>query len=128
MNQSWQCLLPAILMLGSGMAGADAPSDQPPEDRTVLFVNESPHAVVRIFTTRVSSDGWYVPILLGGGALLPGQSIRTEIEYDRSLCLFDVRAEFEGGRSATGQVNVCRDRRYAIAAPAGDPDQPTPDT
>lgn len=90
------------------LAGILAPAAADAADRRVIIKNGTSITMTAFQASNTSEDDWEEN-MLDGRVLEPGQEIIANIDDDSGACLFDFRAQFEGGREATKrEVNVCQ--------------------
>lgn len=93
-------LLPAVLMLLAGSAGA--------ADRRVTIVNSTSTTMKMFFASNVDTKKWEEDIL-GDEVIHPGDSIDVNIDDGTGHCKYDFRALFDDGvESIKHDVNVCK--------------------
>jgi hypothetical protein len=103
MRQSLICLAVAAAVLASPLAlGADG------KNRQILINNKSGYTVNEIYASNTSVSEWQEDIL-GEKVLLPGGTIRANIDDGTGHCMFDFRIVFEDGDQAEKRgFDVCK--------------------
>ena len=89
----------ALFGLASGTANA--------QDRNVLVINETQHAIMEFYASNIGSDNWEEDIL--GESVLPvGQSVNINIDDGTEACLYDFKAVFDDGEELVrNRIDVC---------------------
>lgn len=76
-------------------------------NRNVVIVNATGETIWRFYGSRVTTNSWEEDIL-GSSVLSAGNSINIDFDDGTGSCLFDMKAEFQDGRSIVrNDVNVC---------------------
>jgi hypothetical protein len=83
-------------------------------DRRVRIINNTSEVMMKFQASNRDSRSWEEDIL-GRDVLRPGQSVMININDGTGYCVFDFRATFRSGATATRrQVNVCRVASWTI--------------
>lgn len=99
-------------ILGLGLAGCMETSNSNPTtqvslNRNVLIVNQTGETIWRFYGSRVTTNSWEEDIL-GSSVLANGSSVNIDFDDGTGSCMFDMKAEFQDGRSIVQNgVNVC---------------------
>ncbi|MFT0851640.1 hypothetical protein VRY85_12775 [Achromobacter sp. F4_2707] len=76
-------------------------------DRHVTVINKTKTALFAFYASRTSSNDWEEDIL-GDDVIMPGESIRINIDDGSGACKFDFKGEFEDGDEVVKKnVDVC---------------------
>ncbi len=82
--------------------------------RQVEIVNATPHAMVRLYVLAADRDDGEDDVL-GDRILKPGQSVRIDMNDGSDVCLFDVRADLDDGKTLTRRkINACEMTTYRL--------------
>ena len=77
------------------------------QDRNVLIINETQHAIVQFFASNIGVDDWQEDIL-GEDVLPVGQSVNINIDDGTEACLYDFKAVFDDGEELVRNgIDVC---------------------
>jgi hypothetical protein len=98
----------ACLAFGFSASPAEA------QDRRVRVVNNTSQLLVKLQASNVNRTSWEEDIL-GKNILRPGQATVANLNDGSGQCLFDLRATFRSGATATRRrVNVCQISSWTI--------------
>lgn len=76
-------------------------------NKNVLIVNNTGRTIWRFYGSPVNVNSWEEDIL-GSNILPAGQSVNIDFTDGRSICNYDMRAEFQDGTALERRnVNVC---------------------
>lgn len=76
-------------------------------NRNVLIVNQTGRPIWRFYGSNVGTNSWEEDIL-GADVLASGGSVNINFDDRTGHCNFDLKAEFQDGRSIVqNNVNVC---------------------
>jgi hypothetical protein len=106
----------ALLFGGSILIGSVDPSHAQRDrfDRRILIVNESSVTVVEVYATNVGRNEWGHDLLRDD--IPPGRSREINVEDNTGYCLYDFRAVFNDGSTATrGRLNVCDAEEWTVS-------------
>ena len=85
------------------------------EDRRVMVYNDTSRAMFRFYASNTRRTGWEEDIL-GRGVIISGGSKRINIDDGTGMCMFDLKAVFEGGTEVVRRnFNVCRNSSWRIS-------------
>ncbi len=77
-------------------------------DRHVKVINKTRTAIFAFYASRTSTSDWEEDIL-GDDVIMPGESMRINIDDQTGACKFDFKAEFEDGDEVIKNgVDVCK--------------------
>lgn len=77
-------------------------------NKNVLIVNNTGQTIWRFYGSPVNVNDWEEDIL-GSNVLSAGQSVNIDFSDGRSICNYDMRAEFRDGSALVkNNINVCR--------------------
>ena len=77
-------------------------------NKNVLVVNNTGRTIWRFYGSPVNVNNWEEDIL-GSNTLPSGQSVNVDFADGRTICNYDMRAEFQDGTALVkNNVNVCR--------------------
>lgn len=94
-------IVAAVALVGLAAAPAIA------QDRHVLLINETRHAIVEFYASNIGRDTWEEDIL-GEDVLPVGQSVNINIDDGTEACLYDFKAVFDDGDSLVrNRIDVC---------------------
>jgi hypothetical protein len=83
-------------------------------DRHVRIINETSYSMLHFYASNTIRTSWEEDIL-GLDVLRPGETVRVNIDDGTGRCMFDLRAEFPGGKFAERcNVNVCTAATWTI--------------
>lgn len=83
-------------------------------DRQMTFTNRSHHTITQFYASNVAAGTWEKNIL-GGSALLPGHSIRVDLNDRSGYCSFDFKTITDDGIVIVhAAVNVCTTATYTV--------------
>jgi hypothetical protein len=83
-------------------------------DRHVRIINDTSRTMIHFYASNVRRGTWEEDIL-GRDVLEPGQSVNVNIDDGTGYCMFDLRAEFNGGRYAERRrFNVCDEVSWTV--------------
>jgi hypothetical protein len=83
-------------------------------DRHVRIINETSRNMIRFYASNTTRTRWEENIL-HGSVLRPGQSVNVNIDDGTGRCMFDMRAEFSGGKYAERRnFNVCTGLSWTV--------------
>jgi hypothetical protein len=105
-----------MTMLAAAAAGTLLASASATEalDRRVRVINNTSEVMMKFQASNRDRRTWEEDIL-GRDVLRPGQSVVININDGSGYCVFDFRATFRSGATATRrQVNVCRVASWTI--------------
>ncbi|MGL4439967.1 MAG: hypothetical protein ACRCUE_11915 [Bosea sp. (in: a-proteobacteria)] len=84
------------------------------QDRRVRVVNNTSQVMVRLQASNINRTSWEEDIL-GRNVLLPRQATRANLDDRSGQCLFDLRATFRNGATATRRrINICQISTWTI--------------
>lgn len=91
-----------------GLAAAPALA----QDRHVVLINETRHAIVAFYASNIGRDTWEENIL-GEDVLPVGQSVNINVDDGTDACLYDFKAVFDDGESLVrNRIDVCSISTY----------------
>ncbi len=83
-------------------------------DRHIMLINDSHETIKEFYASNVGSDSWEEDIL-GRDVLLPGQSVRINLDDGSGYCKFDFKTVTESGAAIIRRgINVCQVETYTI--------------
>jgi hypothetical protein len=83
-------------------------------DRHVRISNETPYTMLHFYATTTARNQWQED-LLRHDVLKPGKSVDIDLDDGTGRCVFDLRAEFSGGRySDRRNFNACKEASWTI--------------
>jgi hypothetical protein len=98
--------------IGAAMFTFNPPAEA--QDRRVRVINNTGQIMVRLQASNVNRRTWEEDIL-GRNVLRPGQATMANLDDGSGQCLFDLRATFAGGATATRRrVNICQITSWTI--------------
>ena len=98
-------LATVVALVLAGCVEQNASSDG--FNRNVLINNQTGETIWRFYGSRVSTNSWEEDIL-GSTVLGNGRSVSINFDDGTGACNFDMKAEFQDGRSIERyNVNVC---------------------
>lgn len=105
MNRMLKKLTISIAATVVALIGLAAPASA--QDRNVLIINETQHAIVQFFASSIGVDDWQEDIL-GEDVLPVGQSVNINIDDGTEACLYDFKAVFDDGEELVrNRIDVC---------------------
>jgi len=105
MNRMLKKLTISIAAAVVALIGLAAPASA--QDRNVLIINETQHAIVQFFASNIGVDDWQEDIL-GEDVLPVGQSVNINIDDGTEACLYDFKAVFDDGEELVrNRIDVC---------------------
>ena len=106
-NRIYRIISAACLASAALIASATAA-----QDRHVTVINETRHTMVNFYASNIGRETWEEDIL-GQDTLVPGQSVRINVDDGTEACLFDFKAVFDDGDSLVRRrINVCNVGTY----------------
>ena len=83
-------------------------------NRNVVIENQTGETIWRFYGSRVATNSWEEDIL-GSSVLGNGRAINIDFDDGTGACNFDMKAEFQDGRSIERfNVNVCTATRVTF--------------
>jgi hypothetical protein len=83
-------------------------------NRRIVLVNHTSDVITNFYASNVGTIDWQED-LLGNSILLPGESVRINIDDGSGYCRFDFMTVTEGGEVAIRPgVNVCELASYTL--------------
>lgn len=77
-------------------------------NKNVLIQNNTGRTIWRFYGSPVNVNSWEEDIL-GTSTLPPGRSVNVNFADGRTICNYDMKAEFQDGSSTIKyNINVCR--------------------
>ena len=105
MNSMLKKLTISIAAAVVALIGLAAPASA--QDRNVLIINETQHAIVQFYASNIGVDDWQEDIL-GEDVLPVGQSVNINIDDGTEMCLYDFKAVFDDGEELVrDRIDVC---------------------
>lgn len=84
------------------------------QDRRVYIINNTSATMTNFYASNINRSGWEEDIL-GSDVLPSGSRIRINIDDRSGHCLFDLKAVFNNGTTATiNNFNVCRMNSWTV--------------
>jgi hypothetical protein len=83
-------------------------------NRRILIVNDTHHALLRLYGSNVGADDWQEDVL-GSGTLDAGERITVNFDDGSEYCNFDLKAVFDDGDEVIRRrFNVCTQSQWVI--------------
>jgi hypothetical protein len=110
MNRMSKKLTVSMMASAAFMGLAAAPASA--QDRNVVIINETRHAIVQFYASNIGRGTWEEDIL--GEQVLPvGQSVNINIDDGTEACLYDFKAVFDDGEELVrNRIDVCSISTY----------------
>lgn len=83
-------------------------------NKNVLIMNNTGRTIWRFYGSPVNVNSWEEDIL-GSNTLSAGRSLNVDFSDGRTICNFDMKAEFQDGTSIIkNNINVCAVSRVSF--------------
>jgi len=99
-------------LLGGLMSAAAQSGDG--KNRHVVVLNDSSYTIRELYAANVDVRVWQEDVL-HERVLLPGRSIRVNIDDGTGHCFYDLKAVFQdGSETIHWRLNVCREDTWTL--------------